>query len=162
MQCLSFCLFGVFGVDAGKRIAIENSRSCKANCPACSRVCPESAIMFPKHRGGAISGEPVRDAGPEREKMKVDISALLGGDIFSTLRDRSERAKHRFSKDRNPDEAIEERRRCLAAAGLLGDVPPEALASLPSIEEMQRRAGEAKARARAALSNRPSPPQTSP
>jgi Pyruvate/2-oxoacid:ferredoxin oxidoreductase delta subunit len=46
MQCLSFCLFGVYGVDAGKRIQVQNNDNCKTNCPACSRVCPEAAIMF--------------------------------------------------------------------------------------------------------------------
>ena len=38
MQCLSFCLFGVYGVDDGKRIQVQNNDHCKTNCPACSRV----------------------------------------------------------------------------------------------------------------------------
>ena len=46
MQCLSFCLFGVYGVDDQQRIQVQNNDNCKTNCPACSRVCPEAAIMF--------------------------------------------------------------------------------------------------------------------
>ena len=50
MQCLSFCLFGVYGVDEQQRIQVQNNDHCKTNCPACSRVCPEAAIMFPKYK----------------------------------------------------------------------------------------------------------------
>ena len=57
MQCLSFCLFGVYGVDGEKRIEVRNNDNCKTNCPACSRVCPEAAIMFPKYKSGPINGE---------------------------------------------------------------------------------------------------------
>ena len=55
------------------------AESCKTNCPACSRVCPEAAIIFPKYASGPINGDVVSDADLKREKMKVDISALLGG-----------------------------------------------------------------------------------
>src|SRR5690606_26323096 len=52
MQCLSFCLFGVYGVDPDGRIQAQQQDHCKTNCPACSRVCPEAAIMFPKYKAG--------------------------------------------------------------------------------------------------------------
>ena len=45
--------------------------------------------------------------------MKVDISALLGGDIYAMLRDRSAKAKSRFSKERDDDRALKERQNCL-------------------------------------------------
>ena len=48
-----------------------------------------------------------------REAMKVDISALLGGDIYSLLRDRSAKAKSRFSKERDDERALNERQNCL-------------------------------------------------
>ncbi|MEX0741998.1 MAG: ferredoxin family protein, partial [Phycisphaeraceae bacterium] len=47
MQCLSFCLFDVYGVSSEQKIEVHNNDNCKTNCPACSRVCPEAAIMFP-------------------------------------------------------------------------------------------------------------------
>ncbi len=151
MQCLSFCLFGVYGVDEQQRIQVQNNDNCKTNCPACSRVCPEAAIMFPKYKAGPINGDVVSDADLQREKMKIDISALLGGDVYAMLRERSEKAKSRFSKERDADKALQERQKCLVKLASAGDIPPEVLMSLPSPEEIQRRAEAAKARAQAAL-----------
>ena len=150
MQCLSFCLFGVYGVDGEKRIQVQNNDNCKTNCPACSRVCPEAAIMFPKYKSGPINGDVVSHSDLQREKMKIDISALLGGDVYSMLRTRSERAKSRFSKERDSDKALKERQRCLTKLAQSGDIPAEVLMSLPSPEEIQRRAAEAAARVEAA------------
>jgi Pyruvate/2-oxoacid:ferredoxin oxidoreductase delta subunit len=154
MQCLSFCLFGVYGVDGERRIEVQNQDNCKTNCPACSRVCPEAAIMFPKYKAGPINGDTVSESDLNREKMKIDISALLGGDVYAMLRARSERAKSRFSKERDSDKALNERQRCLTKLAQSGDIPPEVLMSLPSPEEIQRRAAEAAAKAEAALAGR--------
>ena len=151
MQCLSFCLFGVYGVDQGQHIQVQNNDNCKTNCPACSRVCPEAAIMFPKYRTGPINGDVVSESDLQREKMKVDISSLLGGDVYQLLRDRSEKARSRFSKERDADKALSERQKCLVKLAQAGDIPPEVLMSLPSPEEIQRRAEEAKSKAEAAL-----------
>jgi Pyruvate/2-oxoacid:ferredoxin oxidoreductase delta subunit len=150
MQCLSFCLFGVYGVDESRRIQVQNNDNCKTNCPACSRVCPEAAIMFPKYKAGPINGDTVSDEDLRREKMKVDISSLLGGDIYSMLRVRSERAKSRFSKERDSEKALNERQKCLVKLAESGDIPMDVLMSLPSPEEIQRRAEEAAAKAAAA------------
>ncbi len=151
MQCLSFCLFGVYGADREGHIQVQNQDNCKTNCPACSRVCPEAAIMFPKYKAGPINGDIVKDEDLQREKMKVDISALLGGDIYSMLRIRTERAQSRFSKERDADKALNERQKCLVKLAQMGDLPPAVLMSLPSPEEIHRRAIEAKAKAEAAL-----------
>ena len=151
MQCLSFCLFGVYGVNASSKIEVQQPDKCKTNCHACSRVCPEVAIIFPKYKGGPINGEEVNPDDAQREKIKVDISALLGGDIYSLLRERSERSKSRFSKERDANTALKERQRCLAKLIEMGDIPPEVLQSLPTPEEIQRRAAEAAAKAKAAL-----------
>jgi Pyruvate/2-oxoacid:ferredoxin oxidoreductase delta subunit len=151
MQCLSFCLFGVYGVDGEKRIQVQNNDNCKTNCPACSRVCPEAAIMFPKYKAGPINGDIVSDADLQKEKMKVDISALLGGDVYEMLRLRSEKAKSRFSKERDADKALAERQKCLVKLAAAGDIPAEVLMSLPSPEEIARRAEEAATKAQAAL-----------
>jgi Pyruvate/2-oxoacid:ferredoxin oxidoreductase delta subunit len=151
MQCLSFCLFGVYGVDEAGKIQAQNHDNCKTNCPACSRVCPEAAIMFPKYKSGPINGDVVSAEDLQREKMKIDISALLGGDVYSMLRERSERAKSRFSKERDANKALTERQKCLVKLAQSGDIPPEVLMSLPSPDEIMRRAEEAKAKAQAAL-----------
>ncbi len=151
MQCLSFCLFGVYGVDGAGKIQAQNEDNCKTNCPACSRVCPEAAIMFPKYKSGPINGDVVSAEDLQREKMKVDISALLGGDVYSMLRERSDRAKSRFSKERDAGKALNERQKCLTKLVQDGDIPPEVLMSLPAPDEIARRAEEAKAKAQAAL-----------
>lgn len=156
MQCLSFCLFDVYGVTKEGKIQVQNQTNCKTDCPACSRVCPEVAILFPKYKAGPINGDEVNTDDVRREAMKVDISALLGGDIYSLLRDRSEKAKSRFSKERDDDRALKERQRCLNKLksnfdGL--EIPTEVLSSLPSMDQIQSKAQQAKQRAQQALAD---------
>jgi Pyruvate/2-oxoacid:ferredoxin oxidoreductase delta subunit len=75
MECIDFCLFGVYGVDSADRILVENQDNCKRGCPACSRVCPEHAIMFPDYKTPAIAGAPVGGI----SALKIDLSKLFGG-----------------------------------------------------------------------------------
>ena len=75
MECLDFCLFGVYGVDSLERLVVENQDSCKKGCPACSRVCPENAIMFPEHKTPGIAGAPVSAV----SGLKIDLTKLFGG-----------------------------------------------------------------------------------
>ncbi len=46
-KCAGFCLFGVYKFDK-KSLRVVNPLSCKNNCPACGRICTESAIIFPR------------------------------------------------------------------------------------------------------------------
>ena len=149
MQCLSFCLFGVYGVDADSRIEVLNPQQCKTSCPACARVCPEAAILFPKHGADAINGGMTEGAKATHETMKVDLSSLLGGDLYKRLRERN--GQPRFSKERNPEQALQERRKYLSALAQAGEIPPEVFQNLPSPEEIARRVADAKANAQAAL-----------
>ncbi|WP_417381340.1 ATP-binding protein [Gimesia sp.] len=73
MECIDFCLFGVYGVDQGGQILVEEQDSCKKGCPACSRVCPENAIIFPGHKTPGIAGADGEVAG-----LKIDLSKLFG------------------------------------------------------------------------------------
>jgi NAD-dependent dihydropyrimidine dehydrogenase PreA subunit len=75
MECIDFCLFGVYGVDALDRILVEQQDSCKKGCPACSRVCPANAIIFPQHKTAAIAGAEGEVGG-----LKIDLTKLFGGD----------------------------------------------------------------------------------
>jgi Pyruvate/2-oxoacid:ferredoxin oxidoreductase delta subunit len=145
MQCLTFCLFDVYGVNKEKKIEVRNPTNCKTDCPACSRVCPEVAILFPKYKGGPINGDEVREADLHREKMKVDISALLGGDIYAALKQRSADAKARFSRERDEKRALDERKKCLTKLQQDLGIPPEVLAALPSFDQIQARAARAMA-----------------
>ncbi len=73
MECIDFCLFGVYGVDGVETILVEQPDNCRKGCPACSRVCPENAIIFPQHKTPAIAGAPAEVGG-----MKIDLSVLFG------------------------------------------------------------------------------------
>ena len=74
MECNDFCLFGVYGVDKAETILVEQPDNCRKGCPACSRVCPENAIIFPQHKTPAIAGAPVEAGGA----FKIDLSKLFG------------------------------------------------------------------------------------
>lgn len=74
MECIDFCLFGVYGVDLLDRILVEQEDNCKKGCPACSRVCPANAIVFPEHKTPAIAGAE----GGQVEDFKIDLSKLFG------------------------------------------------------------------------------------
>src|SRR5258706_3820439 len=112
MQCLSFCLFDVYGVNGEGKIKVQKAQNCKTDCPACSRVCPEVAILFPKYKAGPINGDVVKQEDVKREAMKVDISALLGGDLYNSLRTRQADSRKRFSTERDESKALLERKRC--------------------------------------------------
>jgi NAD-dependent dihydropyrimidine dehydrogenase PreA subunit len=73
MECIDFCLFGVYGVDRSETIVVEQPDNCRKGCPACSRVCPENAIIFPQHKTPAIAGAPVGLV-----NLKIDLSKLFG------------------------------------------------------------------------------------
>ena len=75
MECIDFCLFGVYGVDQVDRILVEHQDNCKRGCPACSRVCPEHAIIFPDYKTPAIAGAPVGQV----TGLKIDLTKLFGG-----------------------------------------------------------------------------------
>ncbi len=147
MQCLTFCLFEVYGVDRNDKIAVQTQSNCKTDCPACSRVCPEVAILFPKYKKGPINGDAVKAEDVKREAMKIDISALLGGDLYASLRDRQQTARQRFSTERDESRALLERKRCLKELGKELDIPDEVLMSLPSVGDIQERAERARAKA---------------
>lgn len=74
LECLDFCLFGVYGIAAAETILVEQPDNCRKGCPACSRVCPENAIIFPQHKSPAIAGSLNGEAGG----LKIDLSKLFG------------------------------------------------------------------------------------
>jgi len=77
MECIDFCLFGVYGVDEMDGILVENPDNCKNGCPACSRVCPDDAIIFPEFKSPAIAGANVEKS---EDGPKLDLSELFAGE----------------------------------------------------------------------------------
>lgn len=73
LECIDFCLFGVYGIDKIDTILVEQPDNCRKGCPACSRVCPENAIIFPQHKTPAIAGSAEVGA-----SLKIDLSQLFG------------------------------------------------------------------------------------
>lgn len=72
-RCLDFCLFGVYSRD-GRRVVVAEPDKCKPGCPACARVCPAGAIMFPHYEADpAIAGAP----GAEIATEDIDVDAFL-------------------------------------------------------------------------------------
>lgn len=84
-QCADFCLFGVYQ-KTDKRVVVTNPKGCKNNCPACGRICPQTAIVFPKYdQGGAISGADTIDEIAEQQRQKHDVDTILGSNIYKAL-----------------------------------------------------------------------------
>lgn len=85
-KCHNFCLFGVYGDGVGGRVEVLRPELCKSGCPACARVCPKVAIIFPKYRqGGPISGTLEQG----EEPVAVDLEKMLtDGDVYAVLRAR--------------------------------------------------------------------------
>jgi len=52
-QCLDFCLFGVYSANSSGEVVATQPDNCKPGCPACARVCPVGAIMFPEYDASA-------------------------------------------------------------------------------------------------------------
>jgi Pyruvate/2-oxoacid:ferredoxin oxidoreductase delta subunit len=90
-QCLQFCLFGVYAADEGGKVRVAKPESCKTGCPACARICPQAAIIFPKYAEGSISGDDAPPAAAEegRPEKPIDFSSLAGLDIHEAIRRRS-------------------------------------------------------------------------
>jgi Pyruvate/2-oxoacid:ferredoxin oxidoreductase delta subunit len=89
-QCLSFCLFGVYEESPAGGVRVAQPDKCKNNCPACARVCPEAAIIFPKYPGAPINGDQVRQADLDRQKMQLDPAEIVRRrDIYKSLRQRN-------------------------------------------------------------------------
>lgn len=117
-QCADFCLFGVYD-KTDTRVSVVNPQGCKNNCPACARICPHTAIIFPKYKhGGAISGSAEIDEIAEHKRQVTDIESLLGNDIYSALEQRKLKRQSIIRSDAMK-KAMEERDKALKESGKL-------------------------------------------
>ncbi len=91
-QCVQFCLFGVYegGEDGIPRVA--NPHACKDRCPACARLCPGAAIIFPRYEEAPFDGSAVEDSDQRIGCQQDALRQLLGGNPLAGLRARQERA----------------------------------------------------------------------
>ena len=110
-QCLAFCPFGVYELSEDRTVVVKNPRSCKDNCPACARMCPQAAIIFPKVTESPIEGAPVaaEDLATRRENL-IEEESKRGGNIHDLLARRRERAsQRRFARPEAPRGMMETR-----------------------------------------------------
>jgi len=56
LECVNYCLFGVYTIGKESRPVVDQPDSCRDGCPACARVCPSQAIMFPLYEDRIIAG----------------------------------------------------------------------------------------------------------
>ena len=56
LECVNYCLFGVYTIGDGSYPFVGQPDSCRDGCPACARVCPSQAIMFPLYEDRGIAG----------------------------------------------------------------------------------------------------------
>ena len=111
-QCADFCLFGVYEKQSGK-VFVVNPQGCKNNCPACARICPQTAIIFPKYEhGGAIAGAESINEIDEQQRQQHDIDSILGSDIYKALEMRKAKRKSIVNNEAMR-RALEERDRAL-------------------------------------------------
>ncbi len=137
-QCSNFCLFGVYELGEDGSVRVENPTRCKTNCPACARICPEAAIIFPKYSAGPINGDEVRPADLQRPEMKVNVKQLLAGDVYQALRARNQPGGTAGGEELDEQKALEERTKCSSATGPAQNVIPlEALLSSPILKRIR-------------------------
>lgn len=112
-QCADFCLFGVYEKRDNK-IVVVNPKGCKNNCPACGRICPQTAIVFPKYEhAGAIAGADTIDEIAEQQRQQFDIDTILGSNIYQALEMRKAK-RQSIIRSTAMQQAIAEREKALA------------------------------------------------
>lgn len=92
-KCHDFCLFGVYNIDEGK-VRVVQPQNCKNNCPACARVCPVEAVIFPKYDKAPINGGEMAEEGT----IKIDMESMYAEALRSRLAQR--RASVMLFKDK--------------------------------------------------------------
>lgn len=128
-QCLNFCLFGVYALSESGKVEVDEPANCKTNCPACARVCPEAAIIFPKYKDSPINGDKVdEEAFRNADKSKV-LADLMDGDVHEIIRNRTQKRK-RFAAGADSHAPDNRKAQRLADLQEQLDIPQEVIDSL--------------------------------
>jgi MinD superfamily P-loop ATPase len=82
--CSDYCLFSVYERAASGRVRVASPLNCKTGCPACARLCPVGAVIFPFCAEAELNGEveaPVH-------RTADALAAALGDDPMRVLAER--------------------------------------------------------------------------
>lgn len=86
--CHDYCLFSVYACAGAKptreRVTVAAPLNCKTGCPACARLCPEGALIFPFCHEAELNGEVEH---PARRSADA-LAAALGDDPMRLLAER--------------------------------------------------------------------------
>jgi len=135
--CFNFCLFGVYSIDDQDKVRVSGPDNCKNNCPACARVCPARAIIFPKFDQPPINGEEVDESTIPPATVRPDPFHDIN--VYDLLRERG-RQTQRFSREpRRTGLMLEMLHRQL-------DIPMDVLQALSpaDLSRLQKKASSAK------------------
>ncbi len=110
-QCLDFCLFGVYELSVEGGVTVVNPRNCKNNCPACARICPEVAIIFPKLHEEPLNGGEIEDESAVKAMIRINTEKILGDDVYAALAERK-RKREELLLEHEQKQAEKERTAC--------------------------------------------------
>jgi ferredoxin len=86
--CEDYCLFSVYTLarqrPPNERVRVSAPLNCKTGCPACARLCPTGALIFPFCAEAALNGS-MEDPQP---RTTEDALATLGKDPLKVLAER--------------------------------------------------------------------------
>ncbi len=86
--CRDYCLFSVYASDGAKqgsgRVSVTAPLNCKTGCPACARLCPEGALIFPFCHEAELNGEVEHPV----HRSADALAAALGDDPMRMLAER--------------------------------------------------------------------------
>ncbi len=105
-QCLNFCLFGVYSRNSDGQVVVKNPTGCKNNCPSCARICPCTAIIFPKIDEESPINGSLQNPAATPDKVRLKVEDLYGGNLSEKLKQRRKRRllkREAFLRDETND-----------------------------------------------------------
>jgi heterodisulfide reductase subunit A-like polyferredoxin len=90
--CADFCLFGVYATGNDGGVVVSNPGGCKDRCPACAKICPKGAIVFPKFESSPINGGDIAGDVAGRS-IAAPLTDLAADDLHAALAARRAKAR---------------------------------------------------------------------